>query len=192
MVTAKQLGLGFTALILWVTASAQAAELSYTYIEADYAALEIDDTDNDGGGFRLAASAAVAEQVHVFGAFADYDLDGSTDREDFSLGLGLSTPLRPNTDLFGRLSYEDWDFDGRRGGGSRDGLGLRVGLRSLVNPQVELNGNLVHYALDGEDATGMGLGGVLSLTPSWGVATDFEFTDEETRFRLGARYFFSF
>lgn len=107
-------------------------KLNYSYIEADYINLDIDDIgDNsgilddfdDGSGYALRGSVALNDRWFAFSEFSQTDADATffddqdmlvpadTEVKRFNIGLGLTTPMSDRTDIVVRGAYSDIDFD---------------------------------------------------------------------------------
>lgn len=122
-----------------LAAGAAAAEISYTYVEAEYVNIDtdisarIEDVDtnarlrtDDDGGFRLAGAWELYRNWHVFGDYSrgknDVDLSGTllgvpvSSSGDFDvvrwrLGAGYGYSINEVLDVYGRLSYDYIEFD---------------------------------------------------------------------------------
>lgn len=122
-----------------LVAGAAAAEVSYTYLEAEYVNIDTDisariedvdtdarlTTDNDGG-FRVAGAWELYRNWHVFGDYSrgknDVDFSGTVlgasvrasgdfDVVRWRLGAGYAYPVNEVFDVYGRLSYDYIEFD---------------------------------------------------------------------------------
>lgn len=177
------------------TAAVQAAEnLSYSYLEAEYVFGDEVDADVPGvsdmdiDGVRFKGSAALTDNVFVWGSHAGLDLDlpgtGESSIDVQSLGVGVNYALLsgPNQlDAWGGVSYERID----PAGSQADGYGLSTGLRWKALEQLELNGFASYREYDdfdgfltaaGQDADTWvyGVGAVYSLTPQLGLVANWE------------------
>ena len=121
---------------------AAAQDLSYTYLEADYASLDIDglneggsviDDIDDGDGWRVRSSAGLGANFFVFADYSETNSDvtfqsgtgllpGDTDINRLDAGIGYRMPLAnmEATDLVFRGAYTDIDFGGFDFGGTDD------------------------------------------------------------------------
>lgn len=198
-------------------AAVQAAEnISYSYLEVEYVFADDLDPDVPGvsdmdiDGVRFKGSAALTDNVFVWGSNAALDLDlpssGKTSVDVQSIGVGANYPLISGVnqlDLWGGVSYERID----PAGSTADGYGLSAGLRWKVVESLELNafGSYREYdnfdfLLAGEDADGWvyGIGAVFSVTPQLGLVANWERWEMEVgsldpeinQFSVGARWSF--
>ena len=118
-----------------VAATANAAEgLSYNYVQAGYAATDVDDGEADG--FAGEASFAIHPNFHVFGGYNNQEVDDSSvELENWRAGVGYNHPVSANTDLLTRVAYENYQAD--EVGLDVDGWSAEVGVRSALTTQLE-------------------------------------------------------
>lgn len=149
-------------------AHAATDQLGYTYLDAGYVSLDYDNADGDGWG--MAASLAMTDRLHVYGAYENGEIEpdgffgGNLDYTSYAAGLGLNLPVAPLVDVVGRVGYvyaEVEDFDD-------SGVGLFAGLRGRVATQFELEGGVDYVDLDdaGDDTA-------FSLAGRWYFADEF-------------------
>ena len=62
-------------LLYTAQAIAQPPEPRYTYLEAGYVDIDLNDVDADGDGFALGGSLALGDAFYLAGSYADYDLN---------------------------------------------------------------------------------------------------------------------
>lgn len=183
LVTAGALGLA--AGTVW------AAGPSYNHLGISVADIELDDNDIDGDGFRIDGAFLVHPNIYLLGQYANWDLDGSLDREDFRGGVGLRAPLQANADVIGELFYENREYDSGRGRDrDDDGLGLRAGVRAAAARRVELEGGAIFYDLDHDDEFGLYGRAWYEIVTPFLVGADLELTDEQTILGLNGRFRF--
>lgn len=194
-----------------------ADNISYSYLEAEYVFGDEVDADVPGvqdmdiDGVRFKGSAALTDNVFVWGSHAGLDLDlpgtGESSIDVQSLGVGVNYALLsgPNQlDAWGGVSYERID----PAGSQADGYGLSAGLRWKALERLELNGLASYRDYDefdgflaaGQDADGWvyGVGAVYSLTPQLGLIANWERLEldagsadpEADLWSLGARWSF--
>jgi len=214
--------LGFGIASLSFAANA-ADDLSYTYLELDYINLNIDevgdsgsvldDLDN-GGGWGVRGSIALAPSWFAFGQYSVTDSDASffddlnqyfnsdTDINRLDLGVGYHSPINSKTDLVIRGAYTDIDTDGFNFGGSAsnsiedlgkdssDGFFLDAGVRSQLMDKVEGSLGVRYTDLQQFDNISV-IGNLMyEFSPSMGLNFGMEAGDNISHFLIGLRYSF--
>jgi hypothetical protein len=179
--------------------SAQAAELSYSYLEADYAHVDIDDADDINlNGFGVRGSVAFGESFYGFGAYQrgedDVDVglsdDVQIDADRSQAGFGWRHGLTDNTDFNGELSWLNQTIDAGPLGGHASANAYRVsgGVRSVLGENFE--GYAKANYTDGDDFDGDfsgTLGGQFKFSKMWGVTGEAEFGSDERIYTVGVR-----
>ena len=178
--------------------SAQASELSYSYIEGDYAWMSIDDEDLDidPSGFGIKGSVAVGEAWYLFGGYlqGDDSQDGiDVDTAQTNVGIGWRHAISDKADFNGELSYVHQNVDVDFGGGfsgdaDGDGYRLSAGIRG------EMAENFEGYAkanwTDGSDFDGDfsgTIGAQVKFGGMWGITGEAEFGNDANIYMLGLR-----
>lgn len=167
-----------------------AAEPRYTYAEIGYVNADYDDIDVDGDGLALGGSYALHRNVHLLAEYQDIDLDGNADASALSLGAGVNFPLRKGMDFIGRLRWIDAEVDVGPYSDDEDGYSLEAGLRTMINPQLELDGSLKYTDIEDDD-TSFVLGALYEFTPVFALGGDIELSDDYTAFFLKVRAYFN-
>jgi hypothetical protein len=182
---------GLVAAPLAVQAATPQNDLSYNYLEAAYVfgdQVDVDDVgDFDLDGFRFKGSAALTQEVFVWGASHNLDVEDvvfdDTSVDTQSLGVGYRFPLVTGpgaVDLWGGLSYERLDV-----GTSANGYGATLGLRWLPIPEFELSGfagyrdygDLEYGSFIGDtevDGAAYGVGAAYHVTNNLALLADWE------------------
>ena len=190
-------------------ATAVAGDMSYTYVEAGWTEVKIDDDwldDPKGDGAYIRGSYAIADQVYLFGGYAEvsktyrlapvrvkFELaqpefgigyhQAFTDRLDFTADLAW---LRLNAEA--KISGTgDADLDGTYKDHVNGGRAT-VGLRGKPSARTELwvKGGYI----DGSDFEGSFagyLGGQVGFNRTWGLVGEIEAYEDVTRYNLGVR-----
>lgn len=164
----------------------------HTWVEAGASRLSFDvpsalggDHDFDGGYIR--GSIAISENVYGFGGYTrgtndtfGFDLDLS----ETQAGVGYAHALNERAELITELGYFGRDL----GGSEYDGGRLSAGLRGQLGSRVEAwakasytDGNFQ----DGDIAAQVG--GLLKLTPNWGITGEVDANENANRYMLGVR-----
>jgi len=184
----KQLLVSATALALMMPYTAM-ADVNYSFVELDYFMLD-DEADTDG--IRLKGSLGFGD-TGVFGFTEITNQDN--DVNIVTLGGGYAHTVADGTDVFGGLTVDYIEHD-VTGGEDETGFGVRLGVRSLVIPELELKGELIHvendFLMDG-DATAFDLGVQYLPIPEVGLIAEYRVqadSDDADSILLGARYNF--
>jgi hypothetical protein len=118
-----------------------ADDLSFTYLEADYINLDIDDVGDDGNiiddfdngnGYAIRGSVKIGGDWFLFGNYSETDADVSfyddedmlqpanTEVKNLDLGVGVALPLNDKSDAVLRVAYTDSDIGDFDVGASED------------------------------------------------------------------------
>lgn len=170
--------------------AASAAEgVSYNYVQGGYVATNGDGADTDG--FGVDGSVAVHPNFHLFGGYANQEIDDSNiDFDQWRVGVGYNLEVSPRADLLARVAYEKFDAGRDFFGNSieADGYSVEVGMRSA------LTNNLEGYALAGYEDYGSNaddfygrLGAQYKFNPNWGISGDVKIADGDTQWFVGPR-----
>lgn len=179
------------ALLASVAGTANASELSYSFIEADY--VNVGDFGNNDAFDGFAVKGSIEFGEHFYG-IADYaDTSASTfgadiDIELYSVGFGFKNSINDKADFFADASYSHIKASTFGGGASDDGYTVRVGFRGAFNDHFEGNVAAVHRDLGiGGTDTSLGLGAQFKFNETWGITADTEFGGDDTRYSVGIR-----
>jgi Outer membrane protein beta-barrel domain len=165
----------------------------YTYAEAGYSVLDIDDFDEDGDIFSVGGSLAVHEKVHLFAAYSDGSIDGSgfdIDITNVEVGGGLNLPLSNTVDLVLDAAYVWAELDADNFDSvDDDGFALRAGLRAMLTPKFELNGGGTYVDVSDDD-TALYVGAVYNFTDMFAMTGGASIGDNATSYGVGLRLYF--
>ena len=168
--------------------------LSYNRVQASFEEIDIDiggGLEVDGDGFSLGGTMAVGDSWYVLGEYTTADFDLGVDYDELSLGGGYHHGLSDRTDLIAELTYENAEADSGAVSVDDSGLGLAVGLRSMINPKLELEGKLSYVDLDDSgDDTSIGFRAWYAVSGSFAVGVGAEFGDDVSGYGIGARWYF--
>ena len=181
----SRLALATLALAAAVPFAASAADgLSYTWVEGGYVATNTDSGDADGWGLK--GSAALNPNFHLFGEFANQDVEGANaDFDQWRVGIGYNHQVSQHADLITRVAYDKFDAGN---GLDADGYSVEAGVRGAMTPMLE--GFAVAGYEDGDEFDGDfygRLGAQLKLNRNWGVAADVKLADGDTQWFVGPR-----
>ncbi|MGY0633539.1 OmpO family porin [Luteimonas sp. A478] len=187
------LALGLAATLPFAAANA-AEGVSYNYVEGGYVATN---SDLDADGFGVNASVAVHPNFHIFGAYANQEIDHSSDDFDqWRVGVGYNHEISRNADLVTRIAYEKFDA-GRDFLGNRfdpDGYSVEVGLRGALLPNFEGHALVGYEDFSSDDLYDYGsdfygrLGAVVKFNQNWGLSGDVKFVSGDTQWFVGPRF----
>lgn len=161
--------------------SAQASELSYSFIELDYVNV---DSEADGLGVRGAIGLGDTD-FYGLGSYSTVEIDNTNiDVDTYEIGLGYHHPVSDKADLIAELAYQNVEvlntsFDGFRLSG-----GFRGNMTDSLEGLVKLN------YLDGNDVDGDftgTLGAQYKFSEMWGVTGEVEFADGGQVYMVGVR-----
>ena len=155
----SRLTLATLALAASLPFAASAADgLSYNYVQGGYMTTNTDGGDADG--WALKGSAALTPNFHLFGDFANQEIDGTDAYDKFDAG----------------------------GGAEFDGYSVEAGVRGAMTPMLE--GYALAGYEDGDEFDGDfygRLGAQLKFNTNWGVAADVKVADGDTQWFVGPR-----
>jgi hypothetical protein len=146
----------------------------------------------DAGGLELGGSIEVANRIHVFGTYQDWEGDDDFERTAFYLGGGYHWTLSPRTDFVAKLAYAQTELELSSQASDLDEEGLIVSgeIRSWVGERLELSGELlIDDSLDDlETVVELGAQFHRKNTLSFGGRLRVE--EDDTTLLLGARFYF--
>ena len=169
------LGLALAAIL---PVSAQASDVSYSYVEAGYANADWAGADFDG--FSLAGSFGFNESWY---GSVDYrqvrngDVDVTLDQTN--VNLGWHHALSDKADFLAEIGYARVGADlGGFGDDSADGYRAAIGFRGMLAPKFEGNIKASYTKIDdlGNGEFGGSVGAIYHFTPTWGLTGSYETT----------------
>lgn len=184
--------------LLLVAPATQAQDVSYNYVDAAYARVDIDDFNEDADGFLLRAAIEVTDHVFVFGGYSDLTIDltgfdvfltENIDLREYDFGVGYAWPVGNASSLYGKLSYVSVETESFFTTVDDDGYGLALGLRTRPALNVELEGYIDYVDLsDFGDETTFGAAARFFVTPQFALGAEVAFGDDSTSFGAGLRW----
>jgi hypothetical protein len=157
----------------------------YLYGDVEYLVRD-PDTGSTLTGVRLSGSYPISDEFHVTGFYSRVDNGGLTAR-DFGAALGYRYPVVDGTHLVGRIGMARARINPAGAPAlGESALVLQLGIRSMVNWNLELNGFITHRDFDDSD-TRLDVGGVYVLTERIGITAGVSFGSDDTTFSFGAR-----
>lgn len=177
------------AVLAAASAAAQEANrpLPYDYVFANYALTEL-----DSGGIEVGGSIEVANRVHVFGAYQDWEVDDDFDRTAFHVGGGYRWTLSPRADFVAKLAYASTEIDptSQSPDLDDDGLILSGEIRSWVGQRLELSGELFLDDSSDDLETVLELGAQFHRRNTLSFGGRLRIDEDDTTLLLGARFYF--
>ncbi len=170
----------------------------------DMASVSLQSVEIDGDkmkGYGLAATTLLNENVIIAGhystIFDDMMFFGTKLEIELStmgLGLGYRHAISDKTDFYGIVSYETIKADVSSGGYSDDasesGVGLEVGIRSLMSEQFELIGSLKNVSIEDESELSVDVTAMLHMSDSFSIFVGAGKADDATSMNAGVSLFF--
>ncbi len=172
--------------VLAVTPLAAMADgLSYSYVEADYVDVDVDNGPS-GDGFGLRGSVGFADNWFAFADYVDASVD-VVDIENIAVGIGGHYSLGTNFDAVGRIGYTETDLSAGPFSASDDGYLLSLGLRGQMS-QLEMEGHVVYTDLsDGGDETAFEVAGRWNFTSMFSAGVAYRIGDDANVLYAGVR-----
>jgi hypothetical protein len=158
--------------------SAQATDLKYNYVEADYASTHAFDTTADG--YRLKGSVGFGEDFYGIGSYSRVSKNG-VDFNEGTLGLGYRHAISDKADWVSELSYVNDEFDaGSLGNTNDNGYRIATGVRGMLGDKFEGNFNINYTDVnDFGNGVGAGVGGLFHINDMWGVAGGYDYSNRD-------------
>jgi hypothetical protein len=197
--------LKFTALLAGVfglVGMTHATDLNYDYIEVGYAAVDFDDFDQDLKGVFVRGSFLIADQVYLFGGYADGETDrfggpgggGRIASTGYTLGLGYRYGIGPGTDFNFGAAFERSKVEGKGGlsflgSDSENGYSVAVGMRHLVTRQFEIGADVTYIDV-ADDDTILTFGALWHITDLVAVGGSYSLGSDADAIAGGIRFKF--
>lgn len=161
------------ALLAALPVAAQASGLDYSYLQAGYSSSRLAGVDFDG--WNLKGSVAFGETFYGVAGYETGSKSG-VDLDQTQVGLGYRHGVSDTTDLFGEASYVRDHVTGF----SDNGWSVAGGVRSMVAPNVELNGKVTYTDVNNfGKGWGAGVGAVYRFNKTWGAFASYDYSDRD-------------
>jgi len=165
--------------------AAQAEGLNYSYVEADYVDVDVDNGPS-GDGFGVRGSVGFAGNWFAFADYVDASVD-VIDIENIAVGIGGHFPINDTLDVVGRVGYTESDLSSGPFSASDDGYLLTAGVRGQMS-QFEMEGHLVYTDLsDGGDETAFEVAGRWNFTDMFSAGIAYRMGDDANVLFAGVR-----
>ena len=165
--------------------AAQAEGMSYSYVEADYVDVDVDNGPS-GDGFGVRGSVGFAGNWFAFADYVDASVD-VIDIENIAVGVGGHFPVNDTLDFVGRVGYTETDLSSGPFSANDDGYLLSAGLRGQMS-QFEAEGHVVYTDLsDGGDETAFEVAGRWNFTDMFSAGIAYRMGDDANVLFAGVR-----
>jgi hypothetical protein len=162
----------------WATASA--AEISYSWIEADYVHIDPDERGSVGGPL-LRGSGEIGENFNVVAGWSRVD-EGDAFDEAWYAGVGYHTHVTEQVDLFTEFAYEKQTSLGEHA------YSGHIGIHAELAPVFEATAAIVYTRHQhGESDSELELEGLYKITPVWSVVAEAAIGGDEKSCLIGLR-----
>lgn len=145
--------------------------------------------DDDSGGTLLSLNGALELNNHFYiaGGIANGDYD-SADVQDLMVGVGLTTDLSPELDIYFELLHQERELDWFGGTNKSNGMRKQLGLRYFPREKLELHAEYLSLNLGNGTSDAWILGGNLYVTSNFALGLDYLKADETDVFNLTIRF----
>jgi len=178
--------------VLVANAAAADEGPNYTFIEAGYVHVEIDDFDADGEALALQGSVAVTDMFHLIGGYQDGTIDGpfgiDVDVSTLELGGGMNFALSPTVDFVGQVAWLSTEVDvSGLGDVDDDGYGLGAGIRAMISPRFEVGAGVNYADIADDGQTTFGGEVLYHFTDMFAVTGGVTVGEDSTSYGVGVR-----
>lgn len=181
------------ALLAGFAGTANASELSYNFVEANYA----DAGDFDGGssysftGWNLRGSVALGDHFYLLGEYnsvSDNPFGTSLNIDTYEGGVGFRNSISDKADFFADASFARLNFSCNLCSDDSDnGYHVRLGVRGELGSKFEGTIGISHRDFGNYgDNTGLLLGGHFKFTENFGLVANVE-AGSDTLYTVGVR-----
>ncbi|MBI2383143.1 MAG: outer membrane beta-barrel protein [Gammaproteobacteria bacterium] len=179
--------------------AAQAAGLSYDYLDLSYIRIEPDEFDVDVDGFGAEVSAALSDRCFLLGHFSRVEsedfslggLSGSIGAQTLAAALGAHHALGGSADVVGMagIVYQEADGNGDFAALEDDdtGYALRLGVRGQPTGALELQGFATYLDIFDDSETSIAGRALLHLGPRFALFGEYATSDDADTLAGGVR-----
>jgi hypothetical protein len=165
---------------------------NYSYVQASYGTIDVDNSSIDGDGLGLNGSFGITDNLNAVASYQTADFSSLGDADQWSVGLGVHAPITEMFDIVGAVSYIDLRVNpvGAPSVGD-DGFGLYAGIRFAATSLIEVTGGLSYVDLsDSGDNTGFGGGVLFNVTDSIALGISADWDDDTAEYTASGRWYF--
>jgi hypothetical protein len=169
--------------------------ISYSFIQASYQEIDVDlggGFDADGDGYAVGGSVEINEDWFVFADYSSGELESVVDIDQLAAGAGYHSELSSKTDWYATLAYVSAEVSAPGFGSADDsGVGVAIGVRSMISPSFELYGSVGYTDLgDGADGTAFGAGLWYTVSGNIALGVGASFGEDITTYGASVRLYF--
>ncbi len=178
--------------LMAMSSLAFAEGFSYTYLQASYGTIDIDNVSVDGDGLGLSGSFGITDNLNIVGGYQTADFDSLADADEWSIGLGVHTPITDIMDVTAAVSYIDVEFVAFGSPiAEDDGFGLDVGIRANLSSLIEVTAGISYVDLsDSGDDTGFNGGVLFNFTDMFALGLSGDWADDVAIYSISGRIYF--
>jgi hypothetical protein len=175
------------------------AQISYSYLAANFAVTETDSTfgeELDGKAAEFIGYYELLEFVHIFGAYKAGELnDEPLETQTFRAGVGLDLDLTPNQSVYLDIAALTIDADSQTDLGTTstdvDGYGASIGYRENNLTRLEFTASLDYVNYSDLDDTNTSISATLQyeINRRWRLEGGITFGGDDQSWRFGGRYY---
>lgn len=174
--------------------SAQASELSYSFVELDYTqsnasffGASIYGTE----GYGVRGSFGFAEKFYVNGSYTanGFDNFSGADHNEWELGFGYHHALYDQADMFAEATFIKIDSDAIDDEAYRVSVGLRGSISDRFEGTAKLsyNNGAEFYYPQYDNAFSATVGAQWRINDMWGIVGEIEAFEDNTDYTIGVR-----
>lgn len=147
------IALGIVLVALAATPARAADGVPWSYVEAGYLNVDVDDLSESGDNYFVGASFGLGKHFHVIGQYTNGELAPDVDYTNWRVGFGWNGLLGDRADVVGEAYYLDESVDAPGVPSDSDnGYRLTAGVRFVPIKMFEIDG-FVHYTDIRDDST---------------------------------------
>ncbi len=178
-----------SALLVLASTTIHAEEPSYDNVELGYLSYKFDSIYVPKlNGYELNFSRSLSENFYLAGSYASVsDGPDSVSLRDF--GVGYKTMISETASFFAEVDWAQSQV--RTGTGYTDsGNQLKVGLKSMVAENLELQLSVERLTIDGSTSNSTVFGGAYNISDNMGIYFDYKSESDVDRTSVGVRFNF--
>ncbi len=178
--------------LMAMSSLAFAEGFGYTFLQASYGTVDIDNVSVDGDGLGLSGSFGITDNLNIVGGYQTADFGSLADADEWSIGLGVHAPITDIMDVTAAVSYIDVEFDALGVPVAEDdGFGLDVGIRANLSSLIEVTAGISYVDLsDSGDDTGFNGGVLFNFTDMFALGLSGDWADDVATYSISGRIYF--